>query len=71
MTNPVLRSVTPGSSRRSFIKRGAFAAGVATMSSSLFERGLTAFGREGREEKSGKLTKGDAALLRFCVNGTH
>jgi len=67
MTNPVLRSVKPGSSRRSFLKRGAFAAGAATMSSSLFERGLTAFGREGREEKSGKLTKGDAALLRFAA----
>ena len=37
------------------------------MSSSLFERGLTAFAREGREEKSGKLTKGDAALLRFAA----
>lgn len=37
------------------------------MSSSLFERGLTAFGREGQEEKSGKLTKGDAALLRFAA----
>lgn len=67
MTNHVLRSVTSGSSRRSFLKRGAFAAGAATVTSSLFERGLTAFGREGREEKSGKLTKGDAALLRFAA----
>ena len=67
MTNHVFRSVTPGSSRRSFLKRGAFAAGAATVSSSLFERGLTAFGREGQEEKSGKLTKGDAALLRFAA----
>jgi len=67
MTNPVLRSVKPGSSRRSFLKRGAFAAGAATMTSSLFEPGLTAFGREGREEKSGKLTRGDAALLRFAA----
>ena len=64
MTNPVLRSVAPSSSRRSFIKRGAFAAGAATVSSSLFERGLTAFGQE---EKNGKLTKGDAALLRFAA----
>jgi hypothetical protein len=67
MTNHVLRSVTPASSRRSFLKRGAFAAGAATVSSSLFERGITAFGREGREEKSGKLTRGDAALLRFAA----
>lgn len=67
MTNHVLRSVTSGSSRRSFLKRGAFAAGAATVTSSLFERGLTAFGQEGREEKSGKLTKGDAALLRFAA----
>src|SRR5215472_260061 len=67
MTNPVLRSITTGSSRRSFIKRGAFAAGAATVSSSLFEQGLTAFGREGQDEKSGKLTRGDAALLRFAA----
>ena len=67
MANHVLRSVTAGSSRRSFLKRGAFAAGAATVSSSLFEPGLTAFGREGQEEKSGKLTKGDAALLRFAA----
>jgi Ferritin-like domain len=67
MTNHVLRSVTPASGRRSFLKRGAFAAVAATVSSSLFERGITAFGREGREEKSGKLTKGDAALLRFAA----
>ena len=64
MKNHVLRSITPGSSRRSFLKRGAFAAGAATLSSSLFERGMTAFGHE---EKSGKLTKGDAALLRFAA----
>jgi hypothetical protein len=37
------------------------------MSSSLFERGLTASGQERREEKSGKLKKGDAALLRFAA----
>lgn len=67
MTNNVLRSVTPGASRRSFLKRGAFAAGAATVSSSLFERGFTASGLESREEKSGKLTKGDAALLRFAA----
>ena len=67
MTNHVLRCVAPASSRRSFLKRGAFAAGAATVTSSLFERGITAFGQEGREEKSGKLTKGDAALLRFAA----
>jgi hypothetical protein len=64
MKNHVLRSVSPASSRRSFLKRGAFAAGAATVSSSLFEPGITAFGHE---EKSGKLTKGDAALLRFAA----
>jgi Ferritin-like domain len=65
MTNRVLRSATSGS-RRSFLKRGAFAAGAATVSSSLFERGITAFGRD-REEKSGRLTRGDASLLRFAA----
>ena len=65
MTNHVLRSATSGS-RRSFLKRGAFAAGAATVSSSLFERGINAFGRD-REEKSGRLTRGDASLLRFAA----
>ncbi len=67
MTNHVLRSVNSGSNRRSFLKRGAFAAGAATVGASLFERGISAFAAESQEENGRKLTKGDAALLRFAA----
>ena len=66
MTNPVLRSANSSSNRRSFLKRGAFA-GAATVGASLFERGIPAFAADDHEEKSGRLTKGDAALLRFAA----
>src|SRR6266849_36454 len=67
MTNPVLRSVKTGSNRRSFLKRGAVAASAATLGTGLFAKGLSAFDQEGPEEKSGRLTPGDAALLRFAA----
>src|SRR5215471_12952809 len=51
-----------GSTRRSFLKKGA-AAGVATMGAGLL--GNSAFA--GQELKSGRLTPGDAALLRFAA----
>jgi hypothetical protein len=67
MENSILQPITRGSNRRLFLKRGAFA-GAATVGASLFERGLSAFDqKEGKEEKSGKLKKGDAALLRFAA----
>ena len=44
--------------RRSFIKKGLTAAGAATAGARLFA---------GREEHSGRLTKGDAAILRFLA----
>ena len=67
MKNPVLPSVKPRSNRRSFLKRGAVATGAATLGVGLFERRLSASDQEGREEKSGRLTRGDAALLRFAA----
>src|SRR5713226_7567041 len=67
MTNPVLRSVKTGSNRRSFLKRGAVAASAATLGTGLFAKGLSASDQEGPEEKSGRLTPGDAALLRFAA----
>ena len=48
--------------RRSFLKKGALAAGAATMGAGLLGRSF-AFG----EEKSGKLPPGDAAILRFLA----
>jgi hypothetical protein len=67
MTNSVPQSGKTGSSRRSFLKRGAFAAGAATVGASLFERGLSASDHDEREDRSGRLTRGDAALLRFAA----
>jgi Ferritin-like domain len=67
MKYPILRSLKTRSNRRSFLKRGAVAAGATTLGASLFEKGLSAFEQEGPEEKSGRLTRGDAALLRFAA----
>lgn len=67
MTNFVSRSVRINSNRRSFLKNGVVAAGAATVGAGLLGTERAAFGREGREEKSGRLTRGDAALLRFAA----
>jgi hypothetical protein len=50
--------------RRLFLKNGAFAAGAATMSASLFGKAFPALDLE---EKSGTLSPGDAAILRFLA----
>jgi hypothetical protein len=49
--------------RRSFLKNGTVAAGAATVGAGLLSNGLPAFARE--DETSGRLTRGDAAILRF------
>jgi len=51
------------SNRRSFLKQGAVA-GAATVGASLLSAGSPVFADE---EKSGRLTRGDAALLRFAA----
>ena len=53
--------------RRSFLKKGAFAASAAAVGVEMFAGRVPLFGQEGPEEKSGKLTKGDAAMLRFAA----
>jgi hypothetical protein len=52
------------SDRRTFLKKG-MAAGAATVGASLLTPPPSAFA--GQEEKSGRLTPGDAALLRFAA----
>jgi hypothetical protein len=52
--------------RRSFLKKGVLAAGAATAGAGLIATRLSAVGH-GPEEKSGRLTPGDAALLRFAA----
>jgi len=56
-----------GANRRAFLKNGAVAAGVATMVPALLTSAIPASGKEGPEEKSGRLTPGDAAMLRFAA----
>src|SRR2546425_13189650 len=52
--------------RRSFMKRGLTAAGAATVGAGLLGNGLSA-ASEGPEKKSGRLTPGDAAIIRFLA----
>jgi hypothetical protein len=61
--NQVGRSIN----RRSFVKSGLVAAGAATITEGLLARTSAAGARKEREEKSGRLNKGDAAILRFLA----
>jgi hypothetical protein len=53
--------------RRSFVKSGLTAAGVATVGAGLLADSSSVFAQNGPEEHSGRLTPGDAALLRFAA----
>jgi hypothetical protein len=49
--------------RRSFIKKGAFVAGAATVGAGLLTHSLAAFG----ENSGGSLNAGDIAILQFLA----
>ncbi|MGH9516189.1 MAG: ferritin-like domain-containing protein, partial [Terriglobales bacterium] len=53
--------------RRSFIRTGLTTAGTAAMGAALLSSSPLAFADQGPEEHGGRLTKGDAALLRFAA----
>jgi hypothetical protein len=53
--------------RRSFMKGGITAAGAAVVGSGILGAGSSALAEQGPEERSGRLTPGDAALLRFAA----
>src|SRR2546421_11417897 len=54
--------------RRLFMKKGLTVAGAATVGAGMLASGSPTFAKEeGREERSGSLTKGDAAILRFLA----
>ena len=55
------------SDRRTFLKNGAIAAGAATLTAGMSANRASALSQQGKEEKSGSLTKGDAAILRFLA----
>lgn len=51
--------------RRSFLRKGVATAGAAAVGAGLLGSGVPAIARE--DEKSGRLRKGDAAILRFLA----
>jgi hypothetical protein len=53
--------------RRSFVKHGLTAATIATTGVGLLANGPSALADDGQEEGGGRLTRGDAALLRFAA----
>ncbi|HSU19259.1 MAG TPA: hypothetical protein VLI45_05885, partial [Acidobacteriaceae bacterium] len=53
--------------RRSFVKKGLGAAGAATVGLGLLADGTAAFADDPRDHHEMKLTRGDAALLRFAA----
>jgi hypothetical protein len=63
LTNSERKNAKTGSNRRSFLKKG-IAAGAVTVGAGLLAGGSSAFAQE---EKSGHLTKADAAILRFLA----
>src|SRR5467141_1263875 len=52
--------------RRSFLRKGVLAVGAATAGAGFLATRLSAVSR-GLEEKSGRLTRGDASILRFLA----
>ncbi|HKW63814.1 MAG TPA: ferritin-like domain-containing protein [Candidatus Acidoferrum sp.] len=58
-------SLKEKTNRRSFLKNGTVAAGAAALGTGQFTGSASAFAVP--EEKSGRLTPGDAALLRFAA----
>jgi hypothetical protein len=53
--------------RRSFVKNGLTAATIATTGAGLLANGPSLLADDRHEENSGRLTRGDAALLRFAA----
>ena len=65
--NDAWSSMKAAINRRSFVKNGLTAAGIATAGAGLLANSTSLLAEGGREEHSGRLTPGDAALLRFAA----
>jgi Ferritin-like domain len=61
------KSLKTSLNRRWFVKSGLTAAGAATVGAGLLTQSSMVLANEAREERSGRLTSGDAALLRFAA----
>src|SRR5216110_3705848 len=73
-SQPILESGDPKNQRRRFkrLRRRSFlkgigVAGAASVGAGLLAQTSSAFAQKGPEEHSGRLSKGDAALLRFAA----
>src|SRR5436190_20219780 len=62
-----LNGIRPPVSRRSFMKKGLATAGTATVGAALLTNSSQLLAEPNSGEHSGRLTKGDAALLRFAA----
>jgi hypothetical protein len=62
----LLKGLKSSINRRSFMKNG-LTAGAATVGAGLLAHSSSVLGQEGPEEHSGRLTNGDAAILRFLA----
>jgi hypothetical protein len=60
-------SMKIATNRRSFLKNGLTAAGAATAGMGLFTNSSSAFAEDEFDEGRGRLSRGDAALLRFAA----
>jgi hypothetical protein len=60
-------SMKAETNRRSFMKNGLTAAGAATVGAGILGTSSSVLAEKGPEEHSGRLTPGDAALLRFAA----
>jgi hypothetical protein len=60
-------SMKAETNRRSFMKGGISAAGAALVGAGVLGGGSYVLAERGPEERSGRLTRGDAALLRFAA----
>jgi hypothetical protein len=65
--NNMWTSMKTAIDRRSFVKNGLTAATIATSGVGLMATSSAAFADQGHEGQSGRLTRGDAALLRFAA----
>src|ERR1700751_5002361 len=60
-------SMKMATNRRSFLKNGLATAGAVTAGAGLLTHSSTALADDGFDDHSGRLTRGDAALLRFAA----